>query len=108
MDSARARWKIENECFNSLKNHGYNIEHNYGHGATNASYNFYNFTLLAFTMHQIHQLTDNLFKKLRSCFGRLASLWQAIRVVIHYWYFAGLEELWLFIIGNHNSNSPPP
>jgi hypothetical protein len=24
IDAARARWKIENECFNSLKNHGYN------------------------------------------------------------------------------------
>ena len=29
---ARARWKIENETFNTLKNQGYNFEHNYGHG----------------------------------------------------------------------------
>ena len=28
----RARWKIENETFNTLKNLGYNFEHNYGHG----------------------------------------------------------------------------
>ena len=28
----RARWKIENETFNTLKNLGYNLEHNYGHG----------------------------------------------------------------------------
>ena len=28
----RARWKIENETFNTLKNQGYNLEHNYGHG----------------------------------------------------------------------------
>lgn len=26
----RARWKIENETFNTLKNQGYNFEHNYG------------------------------------------------------------------------------
>ena len=31
----RCRWKIENECFNTLKNQGYNIEHNYGHGQKN-------------------------------------------------------------------------
>ena len=105
LGAARARWKIENECFNSLKNHGYNIDHSYGHGSANLCYNFYNFVLLAFTMHQIHQLTDNLFKKLRSCFGRLASLWQAVKINIHYWYFEGLEELWLFIIGSYNSNS---
>src|SRR5208283_4512207 len=28
----RARWKIENESFNVLKNHGYELEHNFGHG----------------------------------------------------------------------------
>ena len=27
----RARWKIENETFNTLKNHGYHLEHNFGH-----------------------------------------------------------------------------
>jgi hypothetical protein len=26
----RARWKIENESFNTLKNQGYNLEHNFG------------------------------------------------------------------------------
>ena len=28
----RSRWKIENEQFNVQKNHGYELEHNYGHG----------------------------------------------------------------------------
>ena len=30
----RARWKIENETFNVMKNHGYELEHNFGHGET--------------------------------------------------------------------------
>ena len=30
--AGRARWKIENEWFNLLKNHGYHMEHNFGHG----------------------------------------------------------------------------
>ena len=66
LDGARARWKIENEYFNSLKNQGYNITHNYGHGSNNLCYNMYNFTLLAFTMHQIHQLTDKLDSGLKN------------------------------------------
>ena len=33
MRGGRARWKIENETFNTLKNQGYHLEHNYGHGA---------------------------------------------------------------------------
>jgi hypothetical protein len=103
LDAARARWKIENECFNSLKNHGYNIEHNYGHGKENASYYFYNFTLLTFT---IHQLTDILFTKLRSSYGRLTSLWNDIRAFVNR-LFNELEELWLFLLGDRNSNALP-
>ena len=30
--AARARWKIENEAFNTLKNQGYHLKHNFGHG----------------------------------------------------------------------------
>ena len=30
MRAGRCRWKIENETFNTLKNQGYNFEHNYG------------------------------------------------------------------------------
>ncbi|PAJ67523.1 hypothetical protein CJF42_26430, partial [Pseudoalteromonas sp. NBT06-2] len=44
--AGRCRWKIENECFNTLKNQGYHIEHNYGHGSENLSYNMYLLTLL--------------------------------------------------------------
>ncbi len=32
MRGARAKWKIENETFNTLKTQGYHLEHNYGHG----------------------------------------------------------------------------
>ena len=30
--AGRSRWKIENENNNVLKNQGYDLEHNYGHG----------------------------------------------------------------------------
>lgn len=97
IDAARARWKIENECFNSLKNHGYNIEHNYGHGSDNLSYNFYNFTLLAFTMHQIHQLTDKLFQEMRTKFSRLGCMWEKIRNTAELLFFESMEILWEFV-----------
>ena len=48
----RCRWKIENETFNTLKNQGYHIEHNFGHGAKHLSFNFFLLNLLAFLMHQ--------------------------------------------------------
>ncbi len=33
----RARWKIENESFNTLKTKGYNLKHNFGHGKEHLS-----------------------------------------------------------------------
>jgi hypothetical protein len=32
MRGGRARWRIENETFNTLKNQGYHFEHHFGHG----------------------------------------------------------------------------
>ena len=54
VSAGRCRWKAENECFNVLKNHGYNLEHNYGHGEHNLCFNFYLLTLLGFFIHQIN------------------------------------------------------
>jgi hypothetical protein len=107
IDAARARWKIENECFNSLKNHGYNMDHNYGHGSENMSFNFYNFILLAFTMHQIHQLTDRLFQKMRTRFGRLGWLWEEIRAMVHRFYFVSMESLWELLAEDIEYEPPP-
>ena len=107
IDAARARWKIENECFNSLKNHGYNIEHNYGHGCDNLSYNFYNFTLLAFTMHQIHQLTDKLFQEMRAQFSRLGCMWEKIRNTAELLFFESMDILWEFVALKRDYEPPP-
>jgi hypothetical protein len=48
MRGGRARWKIENETFNTLKNQGYHFEHNYGHGTQNLSVVFAMVMMLAF------------------------------------------------------------
>src|SRR5262249_22698410 len=37
MRRGRARWKIDNETYNTLKNQGYHFEHNYGHGEQHLS-----------------------------------------------------------------------
>nr|WP_291462325.1 hypothetical protein [Desulfobacula sp.] len=52
----RARWKIENETFNTLKNQGYHAEHNYGHGKQNLAYNFFLMTLLVFFINWLLKL----------------------------------------------------
>ena len=92
---ARCRWKIENECFNTLKNHGYNIEHNYGHGSESLCFNFYLFTLIAFFFHQIFELTDTLYQAAREKFGSKRHLWEKIRSYIDIILF----ESWNGLLG---------
>jgi hypothetical protein len=55
MRGGRARWKIENETFNTLKNQGYHFEHNYGPGEKYLSVNFAALMMLAFLIDQIQQ-----------------------------------------------------
>ena len=59
----RARWKIENETFNTLKNQGYHLEHNYGHGEQNLSVVLALLMMLAFLVDQVQQLCCPLFQE---------------------------------------------
>ena len=52
---ARARWKIENETFNTLKNQGYQFEHNFGHGFKYLSHVFGLLIFLAFLIDQVQR-----------------------------------------------------
>jgi hypothetical protein len=47
------QFKVENEYFNTLKNQGYHLTHNYWHGENHLAFNFYLVTLLAFTLRYI-------------------------------------------------------
>ena len=60
----RARWKIENETFNTLKNQGYHFEHNFGHGEKHLSVVFALLMMLAFAIDQAQQLACHLFQAL--------------------------------------------
>ena len=89
----RCRWKLENECFNTLKNQGYHLEHNYGHGTQYLSFNFYLLTLLAFFMPQVAELTDRLFQACRTKFGSKLHLWETLRSYIKILLFQSWEHL---------------
>lgn len=95
---ARARWKIENECFNTLKNQGYCIEHNYGHGTENLCYNFLLLTILAFFFHQIFEATDSLYQTVREKFGSKRHMWEKLRSHIDVFVFSSWTRLLQFTL----------
>lgn len=89
----RARWKIENETFNTLKNQGYHIEHNFGHGSQHLSLNFFVLNLLAFFIHQILDLCDLSYQYCRSRFSSRQEYWNNLRVANRLLLFNDFEHL---------------
>ena len=89
----RARWKIENEAFNTLKNQGYHIEHNFGHGEDNLSEAFFLLNLLAFFIHQILQLTDYLYQAARAKFSARKEYWACLRSTFRFFIFSNWQQV---------------
>jgi len=104
----RARWKIENENFNTLKNQGYHLEHNFGHGKKNLSYNFFLLNLLAFFMHQIFELTDLLYQKCRNTFSACKEFWNQLRCTVRILVFGTWDSLLMFILSPPEETSRSP
>ena len=91
--AARARWKIENETFNTLKNQGYHFEHNYGHGEQNLSVVLALLMLLAFLVDQTQQLCCPLFQAAWRKAGTKRHLWEEVRALFHSFRFDSWAEL---------------
>ena len=81
MRGGRARWKIENETFNTLKNQDYHFEHNFGHGEHNLSVVFALLMLLAFAVDQAQQLACPLFQATWRKVGSKRRLWEKMRAL---------------------------
>ena len=95
--AGRARWKIENETFNTLKNQGYHLEHNFGHGNHHLSNNFFVLNLLAFFIHQILELCDRGYQHCRSKFSSRKEYWNNLRVAIRLMVFRDYEHLLRYV-----------
>ena len=94
----RARWKIENETFNTLKNQGYEFEHNFGHGNKNLSTIFGMLMLLAFLIDQVQESCDSLFQGALLKEERKKYLWERMRSIFFLINLTSWQELWNAII----------
>ena len=101
---ARARWKIENESFNILKNNGYHLEHNFGHGKQNLAMLFAAMNLLAFAMHTVCDCLEDLWVKAREAKRARKRFFEHIRTITAYLVFPDWRTLMTTLI---NSKPPP-
>ncbi len=100
MRAGRARWRIENETFNTLKNQGYNLGHNYGLGKQHLSAVFAHLMMLAFLVDQIQQLSCPLFKAAWKHCGSKRYLWECIRSTFKMFIVPSMEVILRTVITN--------
>ena len=97
MRAGRARWRVENETFNTLKNQSYELGHNFGHGHCNLSDIMANLMMLAFLIDQVEQRCCALFAAALEKAERLKYLREDIRSFFRSFRIPDWETLYLSI-----------
>ncbi len=90
----RARWKIENECFNLLARHGQNFKHNFGHGKNGLANLLATLNLLAFALHTMLDQVKGLWRQCRASYQVRRAFFQEVRVLTTRYCFPDWRSLW--------------
>ena len=96
--AGRARWKIENENNNVLKNRGYHLEHNFGHGKQHLSSLLLTMNLLAFALHTLLEWTDEDYRLIRQAVGARRKFFRHLEALTTYLAFENWERLMNFMM----------
>ncbi len=100
--AGRTRWKCENENNNTLKNHGYHMEHSFGHGKQYLSQTLLSFNLLAFLFHTVLSIMDTKYQTLREKLRTRKAFFDGIRILTTFLYFNDWDRMLQFMIDGLN------
>jgi hypothetical protein len=98
MRGGRARWHIENQTFNTLKNQGYQFEHNFGHGYKHLSVVLAYLMFIAFLIDQIQEYCCHYFQAALKKRQKLTWLWERIRGLFFHYFVESWSDLYTAII----------
>ena len=85
--AGRARWKIENEHFNTLSRHGYHLKHNFGYGQDGLANLLATLNLFAFTLHSVLDCVCDLWRQCRDKAGTRRRFFDKLRVLAEMFWF---------------------
>jgi len=95
--AGRARWKVENENNNVLKNQGYHFEHNFGHGEQHLSNLLATLILLAYLLHTTLDWMDTTYHTVRRLLPSRSTFFEHLRALMQYFLFDSWEHLMNFM-----------
>jgi len=104
----RTRWKIENESINILKNHGYHLEHNFGHGDQHLATVLFTLNLLAFLIHTAQHLNNDLYRLLRETLVVRCTFFNDLKALTRYFIFDGWDHLFAVMADGLEVSLPSP
>ncbi len=96
--TGRARWKIENENNNVLKNRGYHLEHNFGHGQKHLSSLLAAMNILAFLYHTFLEFCDDKYRLVRAALPTRQTFYDDLRALTRSMLFADWDALMDFMM----------
>lgn len=100
--AGRARWKIENENNNVLKNHGYHFEHNFAHGKQQLSNFLATLNLLAFLTHTALEWLDEAYRAVRNDAPSRRTFFEQFRTLLQFMPFDNWQHLMRFMLYGEN------
>lgn len=108
--AARTRWKSENENNNVLKNYGYHLEHNFGHGQQYLAQTLVMLNLFAFLFHTVLDLCDEQYRRVRAELAARQTFFHDVRALTRYLYFDSWQTLidFMFTRLELATDSSPP
>jgi len=104
--AGRCRWKTENENNNVLKNRGYHLEHNFGHGQQHLATCLLTLNLLAFLFHTVLASVDQRYQQIRQIRGTRRGFFQDIVALTKYWGFESWTALLDFMLDDTPQAKP--
>lgn len=96
--AGRARWKVENENNNVLKNHGYHFDHNFAHGKQYLSNFLATLNLLAFLAHTALEWLDDSYRVARSSAPSRRTFFENLRTLLQFIPFDNWQHLMRFML----------
>ena len=107
MRAGRARWRIENEVFNVMKNQGLSLSHCYGHGHRNLCSVLAVLMMLAFLIDQVQERCCRVFQAARQARVSRIHLWARMCSGITEIPLSGWDHLMLRLAGRWPRPPPP-
>jgi len=104
----RTRWKVENEAINVLKNQGYHLEHNFGHGQQHLATVLFSLNLLAFLTHTVQHLVNHAYRLLRETLAVRRTFFHDLKALTRYMLFESWDALFAFMLDGLELALPPP